>query len=284
MNLNIYSINDDIVVYTDDNGNELSSSLSFIIESQMIEYFNNDDKIRISDLYKEKYRSELTIEKGLWGGISIYKTSNTSYLSFLRCLFYMCMIISVLLAPREVSLLGMKQPGGIVFFCLSFLFIDTICQSYGYDSARKTLWINALLMFLSGSLLYVSSLMPAINDDVNYQEVVFSGMIKLCFINGFCSLIADQINALVFKKVKYMTNNKALWLRSLSSTFVSQFFFTILWISFFKYENLFHIETYFFIFSNFKIKMIFAVISLPVLYFFVRYLSSRVKISKVFIN
>lgn len=278
MILNIYRVNNDIVEYTDDNGNELSSSLSFIIESQMIEYFNNDDKIKLSDFYKEKYHSELTIEKGIWGGISIYKTSNTSYLSILRCLFYMCMIISVLLAPREVALLGMKQPGGIVFFCLSFLFIDTICQSYGYDSARKTLWINAFLMFLSGGLLYVSSLLPAIHDDSNYQSVVFGGMIKLCFINGFCSLIADQINALIFRKLKYITNNKALWLRSLSSTFVSQFFFTILWISFFKYEKLFNIETYFFILSNFQIKMIFSIVSLPILYFLVRYLSSRVKL------
>ena len=277
MKLNIYKINDHDVEYTDSKGRELKSSLSYIIESQMIEYFDKDDQILLCKEYKEKCKSDLVVEEGLWGGVSIYKVANTSYLSALRCLFYMCMIVSVLLAPREVELLGLKQPGGIVFFCLSFLFIDTICQSYGYIAARKTLWINALLMFISGSLLYISSLLPSISDDSNFQSVVFSGMVKLCFINGVCSLIADQVNAIVFRRVKYITRNKALWFRSIISTFISQFFFTILWISFFKYSKLFNIETYFFILSNFQIKVIFSIALIPLLYISVYYLNKRIK-------
>ncbi|KFE93363.1 precorrin-3B C17-methyltransferase [Vibrio parahaemolyticus] len=243
----------------------------------MIEYFENDDRLKLCELYTNKYNSELVVETALWGGVSIYKVSNMTYLSILRCLFYMCMIISVLLAPREVSLWGMTQPGGILFFCLSFLFIDTICQSYGYFSARKTLWTNALLMFCSGGLIYISSFLPAISDDVAYQDVVFDGMVKLCFINGLCSLVADQVNALVFRRIKYITNNKSLWLRSLLSTLVSQFFFTILWISFFKFENLFNINTYIFIFSNFQIKVFFSIILIPLLYLTTLSLNRKIK-------
>ncbi|MDF4270081.1 queuosine precursor transporter [Vibrio parahaemolyticus] len=277
MKLIIYKIDDGFVEYLDDKGKEFRSSLAFIIESQMIEYFDNDDRLKLCELYKDKYNSELVVETALWGGMSIYKVSNMSYLSILRCLFYMCMIISVLLAPREVSLWGMNQPGGILFFCLSFLFIDTICQSYGYYSARKTLWANALLMFCSGGLIYISSLLPAIADDVAYQKVVFDGMVKLCFINGICSLIADQVNALVFRRIKYITNNKSLWLRSILSTLVSQFFFTILWISFFKIENIFNINTYIFIFSNFQIKILFSIILIPFLYFLTLSLNRKIK-------
>ncbi|WP_284194291.1 VUT family protein [Vibrio zhanjiangensis] len=277
MNLNIYKINDQNVEYTDSKGRELKSSLSYIIESQMIEYFDKDDQILLCKEYKEKCKSDLVVEDGLWGGVSIYKVANTSYLSALRCLFYMCMIVSVLLAPREVEILGLKQPGGIVFFCLSFLFIDTICQSYGYIAARKTLWINALLMFISGGLLYISSLLPSVSDDSSFQTVVFSGMVKLCFINGFCSLIADQINAIVFRRVKYITRNKALWFRSVLSTFISQFFFTILWISFFKYSKLLNIDTYLFILSNFQIKVIFSIAMIPLLCMSVCYLNRKIK-------
>ena len=277
MKLVIYKINDNSVEYLDDKGKEFSSSLAFIIESQMIEYFENDDRLKLCELYKNKYNSELVVETALWGGMSIYKVSNMTYLSILRCLFYMCMIISVLLAPREVSLFGMPQPGGILFFCMSFLFIDTICQSYGYYSARKTLWANALLMFCSGGLIYISSFLPAIVDDVAYQKVVFDGMVKLCFINGICSLIADQVNALVFRRIKYITNNKSLWLRSILSTLVSQFFFTILWISFFKFENMFNINTYIFIFSNFQIKILFSIILIPFLYFLTLSLNRKIK-------
>ncbi|MFV8456137.1 VUT family protein, partial [Vibrio owensii] len=194
MRLNIYKIDGNKVEYSDEKGKEFTSSLQFIVESQMIEYFDNEDKLKLCSIYKENYESDLVIETGLWGGMSIYKVNNMAHLSILRCMFYMCMLISVLLAPREVEILGMNQPGGIIFFCLSFLFIDTICQSYGYYSARKTLWINAVLMFSSGALIYVSSLLPAISNDEHYQKVVFGGMVKLCFINGICSLIADQIN------------------------------------------------------------------------------------------
>ncbi|CAH1603276.1 Putative preQ0 transporter [Vibrio jasicida] len=277
MKLSIYKIDKNKIEYSDERGKEFKSSLQFIVESQMIEYFENEDKLKICSLYKDNYESDLVIETGLWGGMSIYKVNNMAYLSILRCMFYMCMIMSVLLAPREVEILGMNQPGGIVFFCLSFLFIDTICQSYGYYSARKTLWINALLMFSSGALIYVSSNLPAISNDEHYQKVVFGGMVKLCFINGICSLIADQINALVFRRIKYITRNKALWLRSIFSTIISQFFFTILWISFFKYEKLLDIDTYLFIVSNFQIKVIFSVALIPMLYFTTNYLSKRIK-------
>lgn len=277
MKLSIYKIDGTKVEYSDENGKEFSSSLQFIVESQMIEYFENEEKLKLCSLYEKNYESELVIETGLWGGISIYKINNMSYLSILRCMFYMCMIISVLLAPREVEILGMNQPGGIIFFCLSFLLIDTICQSYGYYSARKTLWINAVLMFSSGVLIYASSLLPAISNDEHYQKVVFGGMVQLCFINGICSLIADQINAVVFRRIKYITRNKALWLRSLLSTMISQFFFTILWISFFKYEKLMELDTYFFIVSNFQIKVIFSIALIPMLYFTTVYLSRRVK-------
>ncbi|WP_244949880.1 VUT family protein [Vibrio sagamiensis] len=263
--------------YTDDKGKEMHSSIDFIIESQMIEYFNNEDKITLCEKYKELYSDKLVIEEGLFGGYSIYKSTNSSYLSLLRCLFYMCMILSCLLAPREITVLGMKQPGGILLFCLSFLFIDTICQSYGYIAARKTLLINACLMFSSGTLIYLSSLFPAIGNDEEYINVVFGPMIKLCFINGLCSLIADQINAFVFKKIKYITKNKALWLRSITSTTISQFFFTILWISFFKYEKLFNIDTYFFIASNFEIKVLFSFITVPILYIMTKQLAMKIK-------
>ncbi|AQS39818.1 hypothetical protein Sps_04735 [Shewanella psychrophila] len=277
MMFNLYKINKETVEYTDCKGNEFTSILSSLVETQMIEYFGNEDKIKICEKYREVYRSELVIETGLWGSVSVYKLSNTSYLSLLRCMFFMCMILSVLLAPREVDLLNLKQPGGILLFCLSFLFIDTICQSYGYESARKTLVINAFLMFFSGFMIYISSLLPALSDDVSYQDVVFSGMVTLCFINGFASLVADQINAIVFRRVKFITKNKGLWFRSILSTTVSQFFFTILWISFFKYSSLLDFKTYIFILSNFKIKIIFAIIMLPALYVITRYLSKRLK-------
>ncbi|NKJ89988.1 VUT family protein, partial [Vibrio parahaemolyticus] len=101
--------------------------------------------------------------------------------------------------------------------------------------------------------------------------------VKLCFINGICSLIADQVNALVFRRIKYITNNKSLWLRSILSTLVSQFFFTILWISFFKIENLFNINTYIFIFSNFQIKILFSIILLPFLYLLTLSLNRKIK-------
>ncbi|EGU30996.1 putative preQ0 transporter [Vibrio ichthyoenteri ATCC 700023] len=277
MQLSIYKLNNNDIEYTDNNGNEYTSSLAFVVESQMIEYFNNDDKLEIVDLYKQRYKSDLVVETGLWGGVSIYKTSNVSYLSMLRCLFYMCMFISVLLAPREITILGMKQPGGILFFCLSFLFIDTICQSYGYLAARKTLLINAVLMFISGGLIYATSLFPAVSNDTDYQKVVFDGMVKLCFINGICSLIADQINAKIFQKIKFLTMNRSLWLRSILSTLVSQFFFTVFWISFFKFDNLFKFETYLFILSNFQMKVIFALALIPLLYYTTWFLSKRIK-------
>ncbi|MDF4304949.1 VUT family protein, partial [Vibrio parahaemolyticus] len=67
MKLIIYKIDDGFVEYLDDKGKEFRSSLAFIIESQMIEYFDNDDRLKLCELYKDKYNSELVVETALWG-------------------------------------------------------------------------------------------------------------------------------------------------------------------------------------------------------------------------
>ena len=56
--------------------------------------------------------------------------------------FVTCLITANIIAVKLILFLGFLVPAGIIVFPLSYLFGDILTEVYGYDAARRVIWLG----------------------------------------------------------------------------------------------------------------------------------------------
>lgn len=112
----------------------------------------------------------------------------------------------------------------IIFSILTYPIVDCICELWGKQVARQTLWIGLGSQFLIAILIQwsiiisPSSFWPLQNE---YQTILYvSGNIILASIIAFS--ISQVVDIVIYQKIKELSNGKWLWIRSNISTYIGQ--------------------------------------------------------------
>ncbi|KPF62260.1 hypothetical protein IP79_12870 [Porphyrobacter sp. AAP60] len=143
-------------------------------------------------------------------------------------------------APDGVFIYG----AGILFFPLGYVIGDVLTEIYGFAKARRVIWTGTAAMLFLAFMSYVVTALPAFAGwecagsgtlamkgaaaapagDICQQtyESVFGSTWRIVFASITAFWAGEFVNSFVMAKMKVLTKGRALWTRTIGSTFVGQ--------------------------------------------------------------
>lgn len=154
------------------------------------------------------------------------------YLDIVTALFVAVLLISNIASTKLTSFGPFTLDAGTILFPLAYIFGDILTEVYGFARARRVIWIGFLCSLLASVVFAIVGALPASADWPNqgaYDAIL--GVIPRIVLASIIAYFAGSfLNAYVLAKLKVATKGKRLWLRTISSTLVGQFFDTLLFI------------------------------------------------------
>jgi uncharacterized integral membrane protein (TIGR00697 family) len=142
----------------------------------------------------------------------------------------MAAFVAILLLSNLIGAAKLAQVGGytfgagILFFPLSYVIGDVLTEVYGYAHARRCVWAGfAALLFMAFMSWVVVKLPPADGwDGQAAYEAVFGNTWRIVAASLIAFWAGEFVNSFVLAKMKIWTGGKALWSRTIGSTFFGQ--------------------------------------------------------------
>lgn len=139
-------------------------------------------------------------------------------------LYLTAMLAADVVAFKFVGIEGTIISGATIVFPFTYLFGDVIAEVYGYDIARKIIWLGLLSELLFALIIKGVIDLPYASF-ANYTQdfSVTVGAMPRFVIGGIIGNIASCfLNIYLISKWKIMAKGRIFWLRSIVATAISE--------------------------------------------------------------
>ncbi len=158
----------------------------------------------------------------------MHRTGSTSSYSpwFVVCaaIFVACLITANIIAVKLIDIGGLILPAAIIIFPISYIVGDVLTEVYGYQQARRLIWLGFLCNLLTVTAIWMGQQLPAASfwdGQAAYERIL--GYTPRLLIASFCAyLVGEFANSYVLAKMKVATRGRWLWIRTIGSTVVGQ--------------------------------------------------------------
>ncbi len=157
---------------------------------------------------------------------------------------------------------------GILFFPVSYVIGDVLTEVYGYQRARRCIWVGfAAMVFMAFMSFVVVALPPAeIWDGQEAYESVFGQVPRIVLASIIAFWAGEFVNAFVLAKMKIWTAGRALWSRTIGSTVFGQavdsaIFYPVAFLGVWETEAVIAVMV-----GNWALKVLWEVVLTPVTY------------------
>lgn len=133
-------------------------------------------------------------------------------------------LISDVTAGKVISLGPAVVSVTVLYFPITYLISDILTEVYGFERARRALWL-VMGSSIAAGLVYqlVVALPPGPGFDGNDAYVRVFGQVPRILVAGWIAVfVGDIANNYVMSRLKLATNGRWLWFRTISSTVVGQ--------------------------------------------------------------
>lgn len=137
-------------------------------------------------------------------------------------------LISDATAGKLISVFGYGVSVTVLYFPFVYIISDVVTEVYGYARARQILWYTLFASILAGSMYQLAVAVPPspFFEGQEAYATVF-GIVPRVLLGGWIAVfLGDISNNYILAKIKVKMGGKALWVRTISSTLVGQFFNT----------------------------------------------------------
>ncbi len=163
-------------------------------------------------------------------------------------IFCLILVATNFLVQWQVNFWKITITVGLLVYPLTFLITDYVSEIYGKKACKQMVWIGLLFTFIPSVLL--STLQITIGSLLAY-------------------IIAQSHDIWAFHWWKKKTNGRFLWLRNNASTFISQLLDTVIFSTVAFYGVLENQTIFQIMYSEYPIKLLYALIDTAPLYLFV---------------
>ena len=155
---------------------------------------------------------------------------NYRYYDVILAFFAAMLLISNLGATKLISFGPIITDGGAILFPLIYIFSDVLTEVYGYKYARRAIWTGFGVMLLAVFAFTIVRFMPAAPEytDQHAFEAVLGFFPRIVLASLTAYLVGSFINSYILAKLKVKMGGKKLWVRLIGSTFVGEFFDTLI--------------------------------------------------------
>ena len=190
-----------------------------------------------------------------------------------------CGLASAIITGSKIVSFGVNFPfSNIVFSIFTYPIVDCICELWGKQVARQTLWIAIGSQVLIALLIQLSIVTPHSSIwslQTEYATILsVSGSIIVASFIAFS--LSQVLDIFIYQKIKTWSQGKWLWLRSNISTYIGQTVDSIIFVSI-----VFHASTHKLniIAGSIVVKIILSLLMTPIVYLIVigvnRYLDDQ---------
>lgn len=190
-----------------------------------------------------------------------------------------CGLTSCIITAPKIVHFGINFPfSNIIFALLSYPIVDCICELWGKQIARQTLWLGLACQLLVALLIELSIAAPFPiywQGQEAYQSVLaVSG--KVIFASFIAFSISQLLDIFIFQRIKELSRGKWLWLRSNVSIYLGQVIDSCVFVMIVFYDSSHKLDI---LCGSIMVKIILSFLMTPVIYLIVigvnRYLDSN---------
>jgi uncharacterized PurR-regulated membrane protein YhhQ (DUF165 family) len=177
---------------------------------------------------------------------------------------------------------------GILFFPLGYVIGDVLTEIYGFARARRVIWVGTGAMIFLAFMSFVVTALPPFGGwecagsatlamqrgapvppgDICQQtyESVFGSTWRIVLASIIAFWAGEFVNSFVMAKMKVLTKGRALWTRTIGSTFVGQgvdslIFYPIAFLGIWSTEAVLTVMV-----TNWALKVVWEAVLTPVTY------------------
>ena len=142
----------------------------------------------------------------------------------IAALFVTCLLTANIIASKLVDFGPFTLPAAVIIFPFSYIFGDILTEVYGYQQARKVIWLGFFCNLIFVIFAWLGQLLPPASFWTNQQAyVAILGYTPRLLLASFLGYLTGEFsNSFVLAKMKIMTKGKWLWSRTISSTIVGE--------------------------------------------------------------
>lgn len=196
---------------------------------------------------------------------------NYKLIPYISVYFVTILLISNIVSTKLLDFWWFTFDGGTILFPLSYIIGDVITEVYGYKQSRKIIWSGFWALILLGITIMIVGALPASPDwtfQKDYENIL--GFTPRIILASLIAYIAGEFsNSYLLAKIKIAMQWKHLWVRTISSTLVGEFFDTLLFVSIAFYWVFWNEVLLVIFLSNYIFKVGIEVLFTPVTYFVV---------------
>lgn len=203
---------------------------------------------------------------------------------------FMYMCVAVVLGNVQVMKLGQFYfyPQGIalgtVTFSTIFLCTDILNEYYGKVVAKKSIYLTFIAMILGFILMFLTLAHKPVDGDIGHESMkyLFSPAPRLFLASLIAYLSSQMIDIVIYSALKKMSPLKLIWMRAFLSLSVAALFDNFIFSLFawrilsptpIPYDTL----LYSYVLGGYGIRLVCAILSIPVIYFAKYFIPGKVK-------
>lgn len=138
--------------------------------------------------------------------------------------FVTFLITANIIIVKQISIGNLVLPAAIIIFPLSYIFGDILTEVYGYQQARRVIWLGFLCNLITVLAIWVGKLLPpapVFEAQAAYERIL--GSAPRFLLASFIAYLAGEfVNSFVLAKMKIRTKGRWLWMRTIGSTLAGQ--------------------------------------------------------------
>lgn len=157
------------------------------------------------------------------------------YILLISMLFVTVDLAAVSVAYKMVSLnfLFEINSAATFIFPLTYALGDIVTEVYGYNMARKLIWLSLFLQLIFALLVTLAIRLPSPeywHGDEAYITV-FGSTLRFVLAGTVANLVSNFMNIYLVSKLKIPMEGRLFWVRSILSTIISGFLMVAIIIS-----------------------------------------------------
>lgn len=190
----------------------------------------------------------------------------SSYLWFLTLTYSIVIVTANWFDARLVNVFGLITDAGTIVFPLTFLVADLITEVYGYQYARRAIWLGLLYNFIF--ILYGQLITHLPSPNFPTHNALFDELIRIntriILASAISYLCSEPLNSLILAKLKIKTQGRLMGLRFVSSTVIASAVDSIVFSMVAFYGTMSNDNLYLMITSMWSIKVGIEILGLPI--------------------
>ncbi len=136
-----------------------------------------------------------------------------------------CGLAGSIITGSKIVHLGINFPfSNIIFSIFTYPIVDCICELWGKQVARQTLWLGLASQFLIAMLIQFSIITPAAPywHLQNEYKTILSVSSHIIIASLIAFSFSQILDIFVYQRIKEWSKGRWLWLRSNVSTYLGQ--------------------------------------------------------------